>query len=225
MISELWTSITNIVEDGQYLVFNTPHGNFHVINNGSITKIRTPGGPTPAKPWSKFFRYESINVDGRCIITYVENRTVDIVPFSHDRKQVFLITRQTKNGVEGGLALPGGHIDPPESIKNAAYRELSEEVLGGLDAREAVETMFTSLTWTPEVVAPGKVPVENVSVTMPFVAIMKPDTKMVAGDDAVDGQWFDIDNVPLERFHFLHHIDILNIYKSVVKNLPLRSIE
>lgn len=218
---ELWTLITSITEDddGRYLVFHTPHGNFHVRNNGSITRINKPGGPTPEKPWGKFFRYEPINAEGRQLITYIENRTVDIIPVSHDFKYVYLITRKTKNGIEGGLAIPGGHIDPPETPEDAAYRELTEETLAwfGLgEDRRAVKTMTCLETWVPEVVAPGKEPAEHISMTLPFVAVMVENAPMCAGDDAADGSWFDIKALPWDQFHFLHHVDILKNWLKTI---------
>lgn len=214
-MNDLWTLIHEITEDDtgkvKLLVFHTPHGRFYVPNDGSVTRINKAGGPSPAKPWAKFFRFEPLNVDGRNIITYVENRTVDIIPVSSDRKAVFLIRRQTKGGIEGGIALPGGHIDPPELPVDAAYRELSEEVLADVDARREVAEMtcLDDLGWVAEKVAPGKVPAEHVSMTLAFVAVMKPEATLVAGDDAADGMWYDLEQIPWQDFHFLHHVDIL----------------
>jgi ADP-ribose pyrophosphatase YjhB (NUDIX family) len=209
-MKEIWTLFDDISVDGQYLVFRAIDGTrLHVPNNGSITRINKAGGPTVEKPWAKFFRYEEI--DGKNIVNYVENRTVDIIPVGLRDDKVFLIRRQTKNGVDGGIALPGGHIDPPESELDAALRELSEEILDNADAKNCLVTIacLDELGWVPEKTAPGKPPAEHYSYTKVFLAMIKPDATVVAGDDAADGKWYALDAIPWDDFHFLHHVDIL----------------
>jgi ADP-ribose pyrophosphatase YjhB (NUDIX family) len=210
-VNQIWTKVTRITEDDKFLVFHTPTMRLHVPNNGEITQIRKPGSPTPEKPWSKFFLYESLDVNGRNIVTRIENRTVDIIPFCPAERLIYLIRRKDKGGVAGGIALPGGHIDPPETPEDAAYRELSEEVLNDKDVRKCVSSFvqFAEAGWVQEVVAPGKIAAEIHSLTMPFVAVMKPDVELVAGDDAASGQWYEIEDIPWEDFHFLHHVDII----------------
>jgi hypothetical protein len=70
-------------------------------------------------------------------------------------------------------------------------------------------TCLDDLGWVAEKVAPGKVPAEHVSMTLAFVARMNADAVLVAGDDAADGKWYNLDQIPWDEFHFLHHIDIL----------------
>lgn len=44
-----------------------------------------------------------------------------------ERRGQFLIVQESKPGREGLYNLPGGHIDPDETITNAAVREVEEE--------------------------------------------------------------------------------------------------
>ena len=55
-----------------------------------------------------------------------------IVVFSHDRERVLLCHRR-KNPYLGMYNFVGGHIEPNETGKNAAYRELFEETSIGRD--------------------------------------------------------------------------------------------
>jgi 8-oxo-dGTP diphosphatase len=204
---EIWTMIHTISVEGGFLVFHSKEGRFYITNDGLKTKIRNGlDGPTIGKPWGKFLKYCHIGMKN--IVTHVENRTVDIIPVSHDGSKIYLIKRKNKGGIEGGLALPGGHIDPPETPEQAALRELSEEILE--NKTDCVELITELGDWVPEVVAPGKVPAEHRSITKPFVAILKEGIEPIAGDDAADGAWYPIDKLPFEKFHFLHHIDIIN---------------
>lgn len=198
---EIWTTVTKVSESPKhlsqdFLVFTTKDGDFYVMKQS--TKLT----PT-SKLRNKLLFYDVI--DNMKIVWYVEDRTVDIVPLSYDLKSIFLIKRKDS----GCIALPGGHIDPPELPLDAAYRELSEETLNGKDAKNWVESMTQIGDWTKEKVAPGKHSAEYHSCTMPFKAIMKPDVQMVAGDDAIDGKWYKIEEIPWDDFHFLHHIDII----------------
>jgi hypothetical protein len=145
---EIWTTVTKISAPPKhlsqdFLVFTTKDGDFYVFKQFTKSK------PT-SKLRSKFLHYAVTG--GLKMVYYVENRTVDIIPLSHDRKNIFLIKRKDS----GWIALPGGHIDPPEIPLNAAYRELSEETLNGQDAKLYIESMTQIRDWTEEKVAPNQ---------------------------------------------------------------------
>jgi hypothetical protein len=59
--------------------------------------------------------------------------------------------------------------------------------------------------------AKGKPSAEHESYTQVFTAIMKPETNLIAGDDAESGKWYSLKDIPWNEFHFLHHVDILKL--------------
>jgi len=165
--------------------------------------------PSAEKPMTKFLEYktEMVGSQKMNIITYAENRTVDIVPIrtQGEHSQYYLIKRR-KSGL---WATPGGHIDEGELSNpiNAARRELREET-----GAHPLYIQQLPGGWLKEEVAhPDQwAAVEYHSWTMPFIAIVQPDFQMTPGDDAADGQWFDPGHSP-DDFHFTHHKQILSM--------------
>jgi ADP-ribose pyrophosphatase YjhB (NUDIX family) len=184
---------------------------FHIPTKDTAGVIKIPVNwhqyPNPRKPMTKFIEYrqEIFGYNMVNLITYTENRTVDVVPVrtNDDQPQYYLIKRQ-----DSGLwATVGGHIDEGE-LENpilAARRELREETT----AEPLVLRQLPS-GWVKEVVAnPDETPSKEYnSWTLPFIAIISPTTVMDPQSDAAGGNWFSIGSVP-EALHFTHHKEIL----------------
>ncbi len=113
--------------------------------------------------------------------------TVDaaVFTFSCDRAKVLLINRG-KEPFKGKWALPGGFIDMDEELEDAVVRELAEETgLVGVQL-EQMRTFGTV----------GRDP-RGRQITIVFMGIaMEEQTKIKAGDDAAQAQWFDIEELP-----------------------------
>ena len=113
--------------------------------------------------------------------------TVDAVVFTYsgDRAKVLLINRG-KEPFKGKWALPGGFIDMDEELEDAVVRELEEETgLKGI----RLEQMRTFGTV-------GRDP-RGRQITIAFMGIATEEqTKIKAGDDAAQAQWFDIEKLP-----------------------------
>jgi 8-oxo-dGTP diphosphatase len=113
--------------------------------------------------------------------------TTDVVAFYEVNNywQVLLI-RRGHAPFQGQWALPGGYVEPDETSKAAALRELAEE------------TQVT-LTWaSPRLVGvyddPGRDPrgrVVSIAYALRFGGTLP---RVAAGDDAAEAQW-----VPLEQ--------------------------
>ena len=145
---EYWGPYNRIDDNGDYLVIRAtklsdplylPKGsNFTYINKWPVGKNLSP-------PWNKYFQYIK-DGSGRSIVTYTENRAVDVVCYNKSHNAIYLIKR---NHPPIGLALPGGFFDndgdgfdanhPPEPSKVgrvAACRELKEETGANVNPNE-----------------------------------------------------------------------------------------
>lgn len=126
--------------------------------------------------------------DGRYCYRYPHPAlTTDCVVFGFDGRglQLLLIER----GIEpfkGMWALPGGFVNPDETVEQAAARELREET--GLEHIYLEQFRVYS--------DPGRDPRERV-VTVAFISLVRPEQfHPVGGDDAAMALWFDEDALP-----------------------------
>ena len=108
--------------------------------------------------------------------------TADVVLLSTDGR--VLLIRRKGHPFLGCLALPGGFVNPDESAKDAALRELNEEtgaVLAEVDLHEI--GLFSK---------PGRDP-RGWIVSDAFFAVVDPNAVTVsAGDDAADAGWIPV---------------------------------
>lgn len=117
--------------------------------------------------------------------------TADCVIFGFNGKalKVLLVER----GLEpylGSWALPGGFMKIDETIEQTARRELEEETgLKGVYMEQF--RVYSTVNRDPR---------ERV-VTVVFIALVRPgDYSLVAGDDAADARWFDVEFLPPMAF-------------------------
>lgn len=113
--------------------------------------------------------------------------TVDaaVFTFSGDKARVLLINRGNEP-FKGKWALPGGFIDMDEELEDAVVRELEEET-GLTGVRLEQMRTFGTVGRDPR----GR------QITIVFMGIATEEqTKIKAGDDAAQAQWFDIENLP-----------------------------
>lgn len=131
--------------------------------------------------------------------------TTDSVVFGFDGKALHILL--IERGIEpykGLWALPGGFLNPDETVEQCAKRELKEET--------GVENVY--LEEFRSFSDPGRDPRERV-VTIAFVALVKKsDYMLIAGDDASNALWFALDELPPLAFD---HYDIISAAR---KKLP-----
>ncbi|WP_267878095.1 NUDIX hydrolase [Streptomyces spirodelae] len=121
--------------------------------------------------------------------------TSDVVAVTDDG-HVLLIERDWPP-YEGQWALPGGHVDPGETSRAAAARELAEET--------GVQVDPANLTALGLWDAPGRDP-RGRYVTAAYLAHIPADTTIVAGDDARTARWWPLQDLPELAFD---HAEIL----------------
>ncbi|MET8704198.1 NUDIX hydrolase [Kitasatospora sp. NPDC004723] len=111
--------------------------------------------------------------------------TADVVALTPDGR-VLLIERG-KPPFASAWALPGGHVDPGETSRNAAARELEEET----GVRVAAADLLQLGAWDE----PGRDP-RGRYVTVAYLAVVPADTPATAGDDARTARWWPWNQLP-----------------------------
>jgi 8-oxo-dGTP diphosphatase len=116
--------------------------------------------------------------------------TVDIVIFTvQDGQLRALLVRRKYPPFEGQWAIPGGFVNPDESLESAALRELTEET-GVNDVY--LEQLFTFGE-------PGRDPRGRV-VTVAYFALVSSGRQIIAGSDAAQARWFSFHELPKLAF-------------------------
>lgn len=107
--------------------------------------------------------------------------TVDVVILTvRERRLEVLLVRRRHWPYEGMWAIPGGFVEPDESLEDSARRELHEET--GVDD-VYLEQLYTFGD-------PGRDPRTRV-ITVVYYALMRADQlHLHAGSDAADARWF-----------------------------------
>lgn len=127
--------------------------------------------------------------------------TTDVVIFTirQDELKVLLVKRALAP-FEGTWALPGGFVNPDESLEEGARRELEEET--------GVSGVFLEQLYTFG--APDRDPRERV-ITVAYYALIPTDTVEIrAASDAEGVSWFGLHELPELAFD---HRDILDMAK------------
>lgn len=130
---------------------------------------------------------------------------VDMVIFTvgEDDLLVLLIQRRGEP-FAGRWAIPGGFVDPGESLDDAATRELREET--------GVADVFLEQLYTFG--EPGRDPRGRV-ISVAYYALLRQAPAISAADDAADARWFPLRALPPLAFD---HATILDYALSRVRN-------
>ncbi len=139
--------------------------------------------------------------------------TTDAVVFGFDGKT--LHTLLIERGIEpfkGSWALPGGFLNPGETVEECCRRELHEETnVDGIYLEEF--QVFSAINRDPR---------ERVITIAFFALVKKEDYHLIASDDAQNAQWFKIDELPPLAFD---HQEIINAsIKHIQEIIQVRPI-
>ncbi|MEU9405672.1 NUDIX hydrolase [Streptomyces sp. NPDC048281] len=119
----------------------------------------------------------------------------DVVAMTQDGR-VLLIERG-KPPHKGGWALPGGHVKPGETSREAAARELFEETGAVVEPGQLQQIG----AWD----APGR-DSRGRYITVAYLAAVPNGTPVAAGDDARVARWWPASDLPTLAFD---HADII----------------
>lgn len=126
--------------------------------------------------------------------------SVDAVVFGYKPNEgisVLLIKRKN-DPYKGMWAIPGGFVEPGESLEHAVTRELKEET--GIEVNY-LEQLYTFGN-------PHRDPRKRI-VSVAYYALVKPDIyELHAADDAIGAEWFNIEKLPKLSFD---HREILDM--------------
>jgi mutator protein MutT len=110
----------------------------------------------------------------------------------HDGR--LLVVRRGRGPAVGKWSVPGGRIEPGETVRSAVAREVAEETGLTVDVGELA-------TWVERI---GAEPERFHFVILDFFATVQGDATPTAGDDAADVRW-----VPVEQVRELDLVDEL----------------
>lgn len=113
--------------------------------------------------------------------------TVDVVILTTRERQLeVLLVKRRHWPFEGMWAIPGGFVQPDESLEDAARRELEEET--------GVSDLYLEQLYTFG--DPGRDPRMRVITVVYYALIRSDQLRIHAADDAADAQWFPLYEVP-----------------------------
>ena len=117
-----------------------------------------------------------------------------------------LLIKRGNEPYKGKWAVPGGFVNMDEELEDAIVRELEEETgLTGVHLEQM--RAFGTVGRDPR----GR------QITIVFMGIAKEEqTKVRAGDDAAEAEWFDIDELP-EDLAFDHN-EVIRFAVGKLKN-------
>jgi 8-oxo-dGTP diphosphatase len=131
---------------------------------------------------------------------------------SDDRLHVLLVRRAADHDTEPGkLALPGGHVEPGETARDASARELFEETGLPLTTAEIKRLELVGVFDRP-----GRDP-RGWYVSAAYMVVLSTLVDVKGGDDADHAEWVPVDEALAADLAFDHR-DILTAALAVGGN-------
>ncbi len=115
--------------------------------------------------------------------------TVDAIVLKKTHVVQVLLIQRANEPFKEMWAFPGGFVDMDETVEEAVVRELEEETsLSGIELKQF--HTFSAVDRDPR----------HRTVSVVFYGFANEKAKPIAGDDAKNAQWFDLDNLPKLAF-------------------------
>lgn len=141
------------------------------------------------KTYTYYYPKPSVTTD--CILLR-QNKHIDI-----------LLVKRKHDPFCGKWALPGGFVEIDEDLEEGAKRELLEETSIEHIELEQFKTYGK----------PGRDPRGRTISVVYFGFVNENENELIAGDDAAEVLWFDLDSLPHLAFD---HNKIINEFKNII---------
>lgn len=146
-----------------------------------------------------------------CGFEYFQNAAAAVIAVLRDSEGRVLFTRRERDPAKGKLDLPGGFVDPLETVETALARETLEEV--GVEIASA--TFLASFTNRYEYKG-----VTYYTIDLAFVCTPASLDTLAAQDEVTDALFLPLDSLNLDEIGFE---SVRNIVRTLRGDLPTRS--
>ncbi|WP_318443721.1 NUDIX hydrolase [Photobacterium leiognathi] len=128
-----------------------------------------------------------------CQFTYFHNPAAAVMVAITVEDELLIAIRGREPGL-GGWDLPGGFVDPDESLEQAAVREIQEELGLTIDTLDYQGSFSNTYCYKY---------VEYKTCDTFFICQLPTKPTLIAQDDVAEVMWVNKRNIELERFAFL----------------------
>jgi len=126
-----------------------------------------------------------------CGFELFQNASASVAAFIVDAQQRLLVCRRAKEPARGTLDLPGGFVDPDETLEQALARELTEELGCAPATAQYLFSLPNRYVWG-EVIVP--------TTDCFFCCTLPADASLQASDDVEALQWMPVGQVNSDDF-------------------------
>jgi len=142
-----------------------------------------------------------------CGRTQYINSAAAVAVIIKNKKGEILLTRRALNPAKGKLDLPGGFVDPLETVEQTVKREIKEEL--NID----VDKLSYAGSFPNEYVFDGMI---TYTADLAFVATVKNLSKLSPADDVAAVEFYAPDQIPMEEVAFT---SIKNILAGITNSI------
>ncbi len=138
-----------------------------------------------------------------CGFNFFPNAAAAVACVIEDSDGKIMLTKRARDPWKGCYDLPGGFVDPGESIEEAIHREMKEET--GCDVH--IESFICS--------RPNRYIFSGYEVNTTDIAFrcrLAEHTVLRPSDDVSSIEWFSPSDIPFEKIHFPSIYEILKTY-------------
>lgn len=151
---------------------------------------------------------------GECGFEYYINAAAAVAALIEDDRGRLLFVRRAREPMKGTLDLPGGFVDPGETLEEALHREVKEELNLDVDS-------FTYFCSFPNTYPYGGIVYSTIDLT--FACTVKDLSRIRTGDDAGEHLFISPDHIRLEDIGLDSIREITSLYVISKKGKEVRT--
>lgn len=147
---------------------------------------------------------------GGCGFRFFTNSAAAVAAIIEDGQGRILLSRRAVEPWKGSLDLPGGFVDPGESLEEALRRELEEELGAEIENTEYLCSFPNRYIFSGYEVS---------TTDAAFVCRLR-QTQLCPTDDIDCIEWHEVNNIPLDRIQSESIRNILLFYQKTIVHSP-----